>query len=250
MRPCFVANWKMYKTCGEAEDYLQSLSLQPALRGFDREIVLAPPFTALSSVRARIESTAPGIVLAAQNLHFAPEGAYTGEVSARMLREVGCRYVMVGHSERRVHLGESDSQIRLKVAAAGDAGLIPILCVGETLQQRQMGEGAAVVQRQIEAALGSTWESEMLVAYEPVWAIGANRTPSPTEIVAMHRRIRACFATSAPIRILYGGSVTPENIADLMGGGEVDGVLVGGQSLSAENFATIIERGMKAYGHP
>jgi triosephosphate isomerase len=245
MKPCFVANWKMYKTCSEAEDYLRALALQPALRASNLEIILAPPFTALTSVRAQINSAALNVALAGQNLHFAPEGAYTGEVSARMLREVGCGYVMVGHSERRIHFGESDSQIRLKVTAAGDAGLIPILCVGETLQQRQRGEGESVVRRQIEAALGVDWRSEILIAYEPVWAIGTGRTPSPTEIGTMHRRIRACLTASERVRILYGGSVTPDNIADFMREEEVDGALVGGQSLSAENFATIIERGMK-----
>ncbi len=246
MTPCFIANWKMYKTGSEAEAYLRTFANQFALLEPATEIVIAPPATALAPLRACIDALALPVTLAAQNLHAAPEGAYTGELSARMLREAGCRYVLIGHSERRTHFGETDAQICLKIKAAGEAGLIPILCVGETLRQRQMGEGESVVQRQVEVALGDNRPSEVVIAYEPVWAIGTGKTPSPTEVAAMHRHIRTSLAPFHNVRILYGGSVTPQNIAGFMQECDIEGALVGGQSLSVGLFMTIIEQGMKS----
>ena len=248
---CFVANWKMNKTRGEAQAYLSVLRGRLKASGLDKqtEVVIAPPFTALAVLSenvAGVDARVDGWVWAAQNVSDEDDGAHTGEVSARMLCDAGCRYVIVGHSERRARFGEDGVQIARKVGAACRSGLIPILCVGETAQERAAGMGPAVVMRQVgEAALAGT--AEIVVAYEPVWAIGSGVTPCPEEVEAMHRHIRETLASSdRPARVLYGGSVHSENVADFMRMTGVDGVLVGGASLSADTFFDLIVRGLHA----
>ena len=241
-----VGNWKMNKTASEAAAFVRelttSLPRDPAV-----EIVVAPPFTALESVRAVLGATSP-IGLGAQNMHWEAQGAFTGEVSGPMLRDVGCAYVILGHSERRTLFGENDEAIHRKVLSALANGLRPVLCVGESLQQREAGQTQAVVTGQIDAGLADLNTEQLdsvTIAYEPVWAIGTGRAATTEQAVAVHRAIRARIAarwkpdTAARQRILYGGSVTPQNAASLLKEPDIDGALVGGACLKMESFATI-----------
>ncbi len=257
-RPIIVANWKMHKTIAEARAYLRHLGelLPPEL---EVEVGLAPPFTALAAVaeelarlgRGEGQGEGQGLVLVAQDMWHEPEGAYTGEVSPLMLKELGCRYVIVGHSERRTYFHEDDELINRKLFAAFQHGLRPILCVGEKLEERRAGRTEAVLKEQVTTALaGLTAEqvAQMVIAYEPVWAIGTGETASPEDANAGAGFIRGLIArlygedVAQAIRIQYGGSVTPENIAELMEGEHVDGALVGGASLDPERFAAIVAR--------
>lgn len=247
----FVANWKMNKTAAEARDYLKIL--EKSLRALpDRwEAVLAPPFTALHAVSDALKRGPLKIGLAGQNLYFEARGAYTGEISPLMLVEAGCRYVLIGHSERRIHFGEKGPLLRKKVRAALEAGLIPILCVGEELKEREGGKTAAVIESQLKETLEGDAllqkEFTLLIAYEPVWAIGTGKTPDPSEAEAVHRQIRAFFhAFEGALSILYGGSVTDKNIGAFMKEPNVDGVLAGGASLAPETFSRMIEIGVEA----
>ncbi len=246
-RPIVVANWKMHKTVAEARDYLERFLPQIA-RLTEVEVGLAPPFTALAAVGEELKRT--GIQLVAQNMWHEPEGAYTGEVSPLMLKELGCRYVILGHSERRAYFHEDDELINRKLHAAFQHGLLPILCVGEKLEERRAGETEAVLERQVTAALAgldSEQVAQMVIAYEPVWAIGTGETASPEDADAGAGFIRGLIAqlydeaTAQAIRIQYGGSVTPENISELTKGEHVDGALVGGASLDPERFAAIVK---------
>ncbi|MDW7711301.1 MAG: triose-phosphate isomerase [Deferrisomatales bacterium] len=245
-KPLVVANWKMHKTGPEALALAREVAAR--LRDEqDTEIAVAPPFTALQAVGEVLSGTRIG--LGAQNMHWEPEGAFTGEVSPPMLRALGVRYVILGHSERRQLFGETDEDVARKVSAAAAAGLTPVVCVGETLAQRDGGAADEVVARQLTAALESLppgGGGPLVVAYEPVWAIGTGRTAGAAQAQEMHAGVRSLLVTlrgaegAEAARILYGGSVKPGNAAELLTQPDVDGALVGGASLDAETFASIV----------
>lgn len=244
--PLFAGNWKMHKTEEEARRLAAEVraGLAAAAGG---EVLLCPPFTALAAVREVLAGSS--LKLGAQNAFYEPQGAFTGEVSAPMLAAAGCQYVICGHSERRQYFGETDEIVNRKVLAVLGAGLHPILCVGETLAEREAGEGwKDVVRRQVTggvAGVGQDQASLLTVAYEPVWAIGTGKTATPEQAAEAHavirERLEALYGAdvASGARILYGGSVKPGNIADLMGQPGVDGALVGGASLKAEEFIAI-----------
>jgi triosephosphate isomerase (TIM) len=246
-RPVMAGNWKMYKTQAEARAFFSAFL--PLVHGVTHcDIVVAPPFTALAASVEAVRGTP--VTIAAQNMHWAAEGAYTGEVSAAMLLDAGCRSVIIAHSERRQYFGETDETANKKVKAALGAGLTPILCVGETLAEREGGRTEQVLERQFTggvAALTGSEFSRIILAYEPVWAIGTGRTATPEIAADAHRFLRklaeANFTAerAAGLRILYGGSVKPDNIKGLMAQLDIDGALVGGASLSAESFASIVK---------
>ncbi len=246
----------MNKTASEAALFVREL-LGALAVGQEVEIVLAPPFTALASVRAAL-GPAPAMALAAQNLHWEPHGAYTGEISGPMLRDLGCTFVILGHSERRTLFGERDGDIQKKVRAALTHGLRPILCVGESLTEREAGRTEAIVTGQLAAGLAGLTAKELetvTLAYEPVWAIGTGRAATTDQAVAVHRSIRSCLAqgwdkdTASAVRILYGGSVTPQNAESLITADGIDGALVGGACLQTESFATIVAAAWKQRLH-
>lgn len=245
-KPVIAGNWKMYKTRGETRAFFDAFKPLVA-NSHHCEIVVAPPFTALETAIAAARESA--ISIAAQNLHWEKEGAFTGEVSARMLVDAGCRGVIIGHSERRQYFGETDEWVNRKTRAALAAGLTPIVCVGETLAERESKQTQAILKRQFEggmAALTRDDFSRILIAYEPVWAIGTGRTATPEIAAESHRYIRDLAAArftperASAVRILYGGSVKPDNIKGLMAQVEIDGALVGGASLDAQSFASIV----------
>jgi triosephosphate isomerase (TIM) len=246
-KPVIAGNWKMYKTLGEAVDTV--LALKPLVANANHcEVIVAPVFTALKIVADRLEGS--NIAVAGQNCAtVVDEGAHTGEIAAFMLRDVGAKYVIVGHSERRQHYFETDSLINKKCQAGLTSDLNVILCVGESLAQRDQGTAERVVGGQLSGGLAGLTASDLnriIVAYEPVWAIGTGRTASPEQAQEMHAFIRRVFAerhsdqAASELRILYGGSVKPENIAGLMSQADIDGALVGGASLQAESFAKIV----------
>ena len=245
-RPVIAGNWKMYKTQAEARAYFSALA--PLVQGCVHcDIIVAPPFTALAVSVEAVKGTP--ISIAAQDMYGEPEGAFTGEVSAAMLVEAGCRAVIIAHSERRQFFGETDERANKKMKAALAAGLTPILCVGELLAERENGKTEEVLERQFSggvAALTGTEFSRIIIAYEPVWAIGTGRTATPETAADAHGFLRGLAAASftperaAGLRILYGGSVKPDNIKGLMAQVEIDGALVGGASLNAEAFASIV----------
>jgi triosephosphate isomerase len=246
-KPVIAGNWKMYKTLAEAVN--TALALKPLVANANHcEVVIAPVFTAIKTVADRLEGSNIGV--AGQDCSTeTKEGAHTGEVLASMLRDVGARYVIVGHSERRQFYAETDAQVNRKVHAGLAAGLTVILCVGETLDQREQGSAENVVSTQLNAGLSGLTASDLdriIVAYEPVWAIGTGRTATPEQAQEMHAFIRRVFAerhssgAGEALRILYGGSVKPDNIAGLMKQADIDGALVGGASLQAEIFAEIV----------
>jgi len=247
-RPVLAANWKMHKTAREAEAFADAF-LPRVARIDDVEIVLAPPFTALAALARRLAGSR--VALAGQNVNPEKQGAFTGEVSPPMLVEVGCAFCIVGHSERRALYGESDALVAAKARALLEHGIRPIVCVGETLEQREQGRTAAVVGAQLRASLASVpaeRAAELVVAYEPVWAIGTGRTATPELAQEVHALIRARLgeqfgAAADRIPIQYGGSVKPENAAGLLAQKDIDGALVGGASLEAESFARIVRAG-------
>ena len=240
-----AGNWKMQKTAPEAVQLVEDLLPRIEERG-ETEVTLCPPFTALRAVADAIDGH--GIGLAAQNMHEEPSGAYTGEVSAPMLLDAGADGVILGHSERRQLFGETDEALARKLPAALDAGLRPILCIGETDAEREAGETESVLRGQLDADLAQLGDgrlAEIVVAYEPVWAIGTGKTATPEtaqEASAFVRSLLADFdATAADdVRILYGGSVKPDNAGELLSQDDIDGALVGGASLDAESFAAIV----------
>ena len=253
MRTTFhAANWKMHKTVQEAVAYARAFR-EKVKDVRDVEIVIAPPFTALHAVAGAFDNS--GVGVAGQDLHSEPHGAFTGEVSADMLKEAGARYVIIGHSERRHLFGETDEVINAKVRAAIKGQLIPIVCVGETLAERESNQTFAVLDRQLEQGLATVSAAQadtLVVAYEPVWAIGTGRNATPEQAQEAHAHIRerlgrafgASVATNC--RILYGGSVKPANVAELSAEADVDGSLVGGASLDAESFAEIVAKNRAA----
>lgn len=244
-KPIIAGNWKMYKTPPEACRLVEEL--KPLISNLPEvEVVVCPPFTSLAAVYDLLQGT--NVRLGAQNLHYARDGAYTGEVSGIMLAAAGCRYVIIGHSERRQYFGETDTMINQKVKAALAAGLIPIACVGETLAEREAGQTETVTVRQVEGALQGLSADEaagLVLAYEPVWAIGTGKTATAAEaqrvIGLIREQVAALFGKEAAvkIRIQYGGSVKPENIKEIMAEPDIDGALVGGASLTAASFASI-----------
>jgi triosephosphate isomerase len=246
-KPVIAGNWKMYKTVSESVS--TALALKPLVTNANHcEVVIAPVFTALKSVADRLEGS--NVKVAGQDCApIADEGAQTGEIAAFMLRDAGCSHVIVGHSERRQFYGETDPVIAQKVQAGLAAGLQVILCVGESLEQRNRGIEVQVVAGQLRGCLGGLTASDLdriIVAYEPIWAIGTGIAATPEQAQEMHGLIRRAFAeqlvesAAAQLRILYGGSVKPDNIRGLMSKADIDGVLVGGASLSAEDFARIV----------
>ncbi len=244
-RPILAANWKMYKTTGETDAFLDGFLPRIAgIAGVD--IVIAPPFTALERAGRRLAGSKA--MLAAQNVSPEAEGAFTGEVSVRMLAELGCRYAIVGHSERRALFGESDDLVARKAGALFAAGMRPIVCVGETLEQREAGRTFDVLAGQISGSLARVAADQaehLVVAYEPVWAIGTGRTATPEIAQQAHGFLRAKLTErfgglAERIRIQYGGSVKPDNVSALMAQPDVDGALVGGASLDPEAFARIV----------
>ncbi|AEP12929.1 MULTISPECIES: triose-phosphate isomerase [Chloracidobacterium] len=251
--PLIIGNWKMHKTVAEAVAYVTTF-LPHIAQVTGIEIGIAPVFTALSSVVAAAAGSALRVL--AQNVAAeGPTGAFTGEVAAEMLREVGCYGVIVGHSERRRYYGETDTVVAAKVRRALNAQLLPVACIGETLEEREAGTALSVVERQLRAIAGTLTPDEaprIVLAYEPVWAIGTGRAATPEVVQVMHRHLRAtweeCFGAPAAeaLRILYGGSVTADNIAAFTSLPDVDGALVGGASLSPNGFAQLIQRSQVA----
>jgi triosephosphate isomerase len=232
-----AGNWKMYKTQPEVLKFLHEFRPHMEDTPEDREVVLCVPFTALTTMSQGLHGSR--VQLGAQNVHWEECGAYTGEISAPMLTEIGVRYVIVGHSERRQYFGESDETVNLRLKAAQAAGLIPILCVGETKQQRDTGETESVIFNQIEKDLLDVDQSRLVIAYEPIWAIGTGDTCDASEANRVIGLIRKQLDNSE-VPIQYGGSVKPSNIDEIMATPEIDGVLVGGASLTPESFARIV----------
>jgi triosephosphate isomerase len=242
-----VGNWKMNKTASEATVFIRDLLARVPAQSANLELVVAPPFTALESVRTALGASSP-IQLGAQDLFWEDHGAYTGEVSAPMLKDLGCRYVIVGHSERRTLFGDRGDLIQKKIRAALNHGLRPILCIGETLAQRDNGTTDHVLTQQVHdglSGLATEALATVTIAYEPVWAIGTGKSATVEQAIAAHRTIRQVLAATASpavadcTRILYGGSVTPHNIKSLLASDQIDGALIGGACLQVESFATI-----------
>jgi triosephosphate isomerase len=250
--PVFAANWKMHKTVLETVAWIREFAaLSKHLKASDVEVVIAPPSTAIAAAAETARTTS--IEIAGQNLYFERQGAFTGEISGTMLKDAGAEYVIIGHSERRKLFGESDEWVNRKLNAARQAELIPIVCIGETLEERERGETLSVLDRQLKAGLdGSTGDqiATLILAYEPVWAIGTGKNATAAEAGEAHthirKRLREWFggAQGDQCRILYGGSVKPENIRELIGLEDVDGALVGGASLEARSFASIVQNGL------
>ena len=244
--PFVAGNWKMNKTVREAVDLVREL--KTSLSGArSAEVAVAPPFTALFAVHQEIEGSP--IYLAAQNLYWEEKGAFTGEISPIMLKEVGCHYVIIGHSERRQFFGETDETVNRRIKAALAHRLKVIFCIGETLQEREGEKTFSVIEKQIEGGLKGLGDQEIrntVIAYEPVWAIGTGKTATPEQAEEVHRFIRRKLEklysreVSEEIRIQYGGSVTPENIRGLMDQPNIDGALVGGASLKVDSFSKIV----------
>jgi triosephosphate isomerase len=242
--PYVAANWKMHKTVAEAAQFVDALL--PRIAGTQSDVVICPPYLALSEVVERSRGSA--VRVAAQNMHEERSGAFTGEVSAPMLLEADVDAVILGHSERRQHFGETDEALARKVPAALAAGLEPILCIGESEQARDADQTQAVLEGQLVADLAAVEPTELarvVVAYEPIWAIGTGRTASPEQaqeaIAFIRDTLRIHGATAEQVRILYGGSVKPGNAAELMAQPDIDGALVGGASLDPVDFAAIVE---------
>jgi len=249
--PLLAANWKMYKTTRDAVAYVREFcSLAKTVR--DVEIVLAPPFTAIGAAAEAARNTP--LEIAAQNLYFEREGAFTGEISAAMIKDAGADFVIIGHSERRRLFGDTDQWVNQKLHAAIAVELTPVVCIGETLMERERGETLSVLDRQLSVGfenVASEHVAEIVIAYEPVWAIGTGKNATPAEAGEAHahvrKRLREKFGdrSADACRILYGGSVKPDNISDLIALPDVDGALVGGASLDPRTFYEIVNRSRK-----
>jgi len=245
--PLIAGNWKMYKTSPEAVATARRL-VELAADSADVDIMIAPVFTALEPVSQVVRNSR--VALGAQNLYWEKEGAYTGEISADMLVSAGCRYVIIGHSERRQYFGETDVTVNKKIRAAIDATLIPVFCVGETEAEREAGQTFSVLDKQVKIGLSGYFARDLgtlVIAYEPVWAIGTGKTATKEQAQEAHAYIRSLIdrnidpSLAQSVRILYGGSVKPDNIAQLMQMPDIDGALVGGASLDAESFSKIVK---------
>ena len=235
-KPVIAGNWKMHMTCAQAKEYMDVFLPLVESTPKDRHLVIAPPFTALSTLSAKVLGTS--IELSSQNVHWEDKGAYTAEISPMMLTEFKTKYTIVGHSEPRKYFSESDEQINRRAISAQSHDLIPIVCVGESDEQRERGEAERVIRRQIEQGLEGTNAENLVVAYEPIWAIGTGKTCEAKEANRICGLIRK-WVGSPNLIIQYGGSVKPGNIDELMAMSDIDGVLVGGASLDPENFARI-----------
>jgi len=250
--PCIAGNWKMYKTVHDATVFVKELkSAVKDVSGVD--IIVAPTFTAVHAAAEAARNT--NIEVAAQDLYWEKEGAFTGEISGAMIKEAGAEYVIIGHSERRRLFGETDATVNRKIVAAMGAELTPIVCVGETLDERERNETLAVLDRQIKDGLDgltAAQVADLVIAYEPVWAIGTGRTATAAQAQEAHahirQRLRQWFGadTADRCRVLYGGSVKPDNIRELIAEPDVDGALVGGASLDVKSFAEIVRRSRPA----
>jgi triosephosphate isomerase (TIM) len=246
-KPIIVGNWKLNKTIAEALELVTAIK-NAASGVAEVEVGVAPPFTALAAVAKRLEGSR--VILAAQNLHFEDKGAFTGEVSAPLLRDAGCTHVIVGHSERRQFFGDEDTLVQKKVHAVLRADLTPILCVGELLAEREAGRTFEVVERQLQIALREVPAEKgrgIVVAYEPVWAIGTGKVATTVQAQEVHEflrgRLRGIWGAEVAdaVRIQYGGSVSPDNVTGLMAQADIDGALVGGASLKPESFIAILK---------
>lgn len=246
-RPLIAANWKMHKTLTEAISFVESIQKETGPLA-DREVLIAPPFIALKGIRDHLRQKGYG--LGAQNCHWEEKGAFTGEISPAMLQDIGCDYVIVGHSERRQLFGETDRTVGLKTASVISAGMAPVVCVGEVLDEREGGKTFEVIGRQLEGALSGLGEEQMdrvVIAYEPVWAIGTGKTATPGQAQEVHAFIRGRISSlfnktvEKNVRILYGGSVKPSDIDSLMVEPDIDGALVGGASLEVASFKSLVE---------
>ena len=244
-RKIVAGNWKMNKTPAEAKVLAKEIAEALGTAPCPVEVVVCPPFIDLPAVTETLAGTQIGV--GAQNMHDQPKGAFTGEVAASMLQEVGVKYVILGHSERRTYFADTDATVNAKTKAALAAGFTPIVCVGETLEQREAGQTADVVAGQIRGSLADL--VKVVVAYEPVWAIGTGRTATPAQAQEVHALIRRTLAemsdgaTANAIRIQYGGSMKPENAAELMAQPDIDGGLIGGAALKADSFLAIVKAG-------
>ena len=242
MKYFIAANWKMNKTTGETREFLDSFV--PMLKDVEGvDIVIAPPFTSLDAASQKIKGT--NVQLSSQDIFWEEKGAYTGEVSPGMLLDAGCRHAIIGHSERRQYFSEDDVIVNRKIKAAKKAGLGVIFCVGESLEEREAGKTFDVIKREIEAGLAEVSPEDLVVAYEPIWAIGTGKTASTEQAQEVHAFIRKVLANiygtaAETIRILYGGSVTADNVDSLMACKDVNGALVGGASLKPDSFARIV----------
>ncbi len=249
MRKKVIAgNWKMHKDLSESQSLITKLTNALSKEEVKCDVIICPPFTSLSEAAGLVKNTK--VKLGAQNMHFEGRGAFTGEVSAAMLKSVGCEYVILGHSERRAIFGESDETINKKIKKALDSGLRPIFCIGETLQERESGIMNDVIKRQITEGLHQVSKGEMeqtIIAYEPVWAIGTGVTATPDQAQEVHVYVRKLIAeifgddTAEKLIIQYGGSVKPNNAAELLSQNDIDGALVGGACLEADSFMNIIK---------
>ncbi|MFO7820484.1 MAG: triose-phosphate isomerase [Lentisphaeria bacterium] len=244
---CIAGNWKMNKTIAEARELVRDLKDKVGDQDAV-EVAVCPPFLALAAVSEELKNTNIGV--GSQNIHWEQSGAFTGELSAEMLKEIGIEYVVIGHSERRQYFGETDETVNQRLKTALATGFIPMVCVGETLEQRESNATEDVVKRQIQGGLDGLSAEDMekvIVAYEPVWAIGTGKTATPDQAQNVHafirEQLRAKFGEVAErVRIQYGGSVKPANAAELLSQADIDGALVGGASLKADDFAGIIEQ--------
>lgn len=244
--PLIAGNWKMHKTGFQAVEAASQLK-RLVNRARDVEVMIAPTFTALYQVAQALKGST--IALGAQNLYWEKQGAFTGEISSEMLVEAGCSHVIIGHSERRLFFGETDASINLKIRAAFSASLIPVFCIGETEAQREAGETFSVLDKQVRDGLKDfvfDYLSGLVVAYEPVWAIGTGKTASKEQAQEAHQFVRSLLDTlfgkpfASAVRILYGGSVKPDNVRALMEMPDIDGALVGGASLDPETFSKLV----------
>lgn len=248
-KPIIAGNWKMYKTAADALALVNDLKKELiGVKDTDVEVVVCPPFTALYAVATMLLGS--GIRLGAQNVHWEKEGAFTGEIAAPMLKESSVQYAIVGHSERRQYFGEMNADVNKRAKAALANGIRPIICVGETLAQREAGQTEVVVRDHVAGALAGFTKDAMLdtvIAYEPVWAIGTGKTATPAQAQDVHAFIRELLAAmfdpslADKVRIQYGGSVKPANAKELLGQTDIDGALVGGASLEAKSFADIVK---------
>jgi triosephosphate isomerase len=242
-RPFIAANWKMNKTLSETQEFI-SRFIPEVKEKADVDIVIAPPFTSLAVAAEKLKNT--NVILAAQDVFYEEKGAYTGEISPLMLVDIGCQYVIVGHSERRQYFNESDDIVNRKIKAAKKTGLGIIFCIGETLEEREAGRTFDILKREIENGLSGIDPDNTVIAYEPIWAIGTGKTATPEQAQEAHAYIREklniLYGNKASnFCIIYGGSVTPENIDSLMARKDVDGALVGGASLKVESFIRIVK---------
>lgn len=244
--PIVAGNWKMFKTIAEAKQFAEAVKQQDTVAGVEQ--VICAPFTALPALAEALKGTE--VALGAQNMHFEEQGAFTGEISPLMLKEIGVRYVIIGHSERRQYFNETDESVNKKTLAALKHGLRPIVCVGESLEEREAGKTADVVRKQTEAALtdvSAEQLADVVIAYEPIWAIGTGKSSTAADANETIAIIRSMIAErfgqqeADKVRIQYGGSVKPENIGGYMAEKDIDGALVGGASLTADSFFALVK---------